>query len=97
MVTAGEPVQEMKNGDLIPFAEKSFAHRKIIFPLNLDPGKTYNIYIQYISDGEVINLPLELHSSTSMVLSTYQNQLFHGVFMAFYYLQVPYTCYSISE
>ncbi|MDO6439139.1 7TM diverse intracellular signaling domain-containing protein [Cyclobacterium sp. 1_MG-2023] len=80
MVTAGEPVQEMKNGDLIPFANKSFAHRKIIFPLNLDPGKTYNIYIQYISDGEVINLPLELHSSTSMVLSTYQNQLFHGVF-----------------
>ncbi|MBR9776573.1 MAG: response regulator [Cytophagales bacterium] len=80
LITDGEAVKKFKNGDLIPFSEKSFAHRKVIFPLQLNPGKTYRVYIHYISDGEVINLPLELHSPTSMILSAYQNQLFHGVF-----------------
>jgi signal transduction histidine kinase/ActR/RegA family two-component response regulator len=80
MLTDGEGFQKMKNGDLIPFSEKSFAHRKVIFPLLLKPGKTYHIYIHYISDGEVINLPLNLYDPSSMVLSTYKSQLFFGLF-----------------
>lgn len=80
MLTDGESFQKMKNGDLIPFSEKSFAHRKVIFPLLLKPGKTYHIYIHYISDGEVINLPLNLYDPSSMVLSTYKSQLFFGLF-----------------
>ncbi|MBI0397173.1 hybrid sensor histidine kinase/response regulator [Cyclobacterium marinum] len=80
LLTEGEPVKEIENGDLLPFSAKSVAHRKIIFPLHLEPGKTYNLYLHYVSDGEVINLPLDLHSPTSMILSTYQNQLLNGVF-----------------
>ncbi|WP_339904991.1 7TM diverse intracellular signaling domain-containing protein, partial [uncultured Cyclobacterium sp.] len=71
---------KLNNGDLIPFSEKSFAHRKIIFPMDLEPGKTYKVYIHYQSDGEVINLPLDLHTPSSLVLSSYLNQLFHGIF-----------------
>ncbi|WP_339925634.1 7TM diverse intracellular signaling domain-containing protein [uncultured Cyclobacterium sp.] len=80
ILSEGEPTNHLKNGDLIPFDERSFAHRKIIFPLNLEAGKSYSVYLHYQSDGEVINLPLELHTPTSLVLSSYQNQLFHGLF-----------------
>tara|TARA_R110002049_G_scaffold26294_1_gene91663 strand:+ start:550 stop:2964 length:2415 start_codon:yes stop_codon:yes gene_type:complete len=80
LVTEGEPLKVLNNGDLIPFKERSFAHRKIIFPLDLKPGKVYQVYVHYQSDGEVINLPLELHTPTSLVQSSYQKQLFHGLF-----------------
>ncbi|MEX2565439.1 MAG: 7TM-DISM domain-containing protein, partial [Cyclobacteriaceae bacterium] len=60
--------------------EKSFQHRKIIFPITLEPQDSYQVYIHYQSDGEVINLPLNLHTPTSFILSSYRNQLFHGIF-----------------
>ncbi|MDO9553812.1 hybrid sensor histidine kinase/response regulator [Rhodonellum sp.] len=77
--TTGDTVQ-MKNGDLIPFKERSFPHRKIIFPISLAPGNQYTYYLHYQSDGEVINLPLQLHTKTSLILSAYFDQLIFGIF-----------------
>lgn len=67
-------------GDLLPFNTKPIAHRKMIFQIELEAGKSYDFYVQYQSDGEVINLPLELHSATSLVLASYKYQLVFGIF-----------------
>ncbi|EPR67682.1 periplasmic/7TM domain sensor diguanylate cyclase [Cyclobacterium qasimii M12-11B] len=80
LMSAEGTVKHLKNGDLIPFDEKSFPHRKIIFPLDLHPGETYQVFIHYQSDGEVINLPLELHTPNSLIISSNQNQFLHGIF-----------------
>ncbi len=73
-------IEKMKNGDIIPFKERVFTHRKIIFPIQLDSGVTKDFYIHYNSDGEVINLPLLLYSSTGLVIDSYFDQLVFGVF-----------------
>ncbi|MCH7399462.1 ATP-binding protein [Belliella sp. DSM 107340] len=68
------------SGDLIPFSDRPIEHRKIIFPLELDPNSTSEFYIQYQSDGEVINLPLNLHSTNSLMIESYLEQFVFGVF-----------------
>ena len=67
-------------GDLLPFSDKPLSHRKMIFPIELEANQTYDFYVQYQSDGEVINLPLDLHSANSLILSSYKEQLVFGLF-----------------
>ncbi|SNS14096.1 Signal transduction histidine kinase [Belliella buryatensis] len=67
-------------GDLLPFSEKPLSHRKMIFPIELEANQEYEFYVQYQSDGEVINLPLELHSANSLILTSYKEQLVFGLF-----------------
>lgn len=68
------------SGDLIPFKERPTNHRKIIFPIELEANSTQDFYVQYQSDGEVINLPLDIHSSSSLMITSYRDQLIYGVF-----------------
>ncbi|MFC3414784.1 hybrid sensor histidine kinase/response regulator [Algoriphagus hitonicola] len=73
-------ISNQSNGDLIPFSERAFEHRKIIFPIALEAGESKAFYLKLQSDGEVINLPLNLYDDTALVLATYQDQLIFGVF-----------------
>ncbi|MCH7411173.1 response regulator [Belliella sp. DSM 111904] len=73
-------IKSQKNGDLEPFSKKAFNHRKMIFPFSLEANSVYNFYIQYQSDGEVINLPLNIHSSVSLIKSSYLEQFIFGIF-----------------
>jgi signal transduction histidine kinase/ActR/RegA family two-component response regulator len=68
------------SGDLLPFDSHPFRHRKIIFPIELEAGKSYTFYIKYESDGEVINLPLNLFDAEAMVEQSYFDQLIFGAF-----------------
>lgn len=68
------------NGDLIPFSDRAFEHRKLIFLIELKAGETKSFYLKLQSDGEVINLPLNLYDDTALVLATYKDQLIFGVF-----------------
>lgn len=70
----------LKNGDLIPFGDRSLAHRKLLFPIYLEPNSTSEFYLHLHSDGEVINLPLNLHDDVSLIKATYFDQLVFGVF-----------------
>ncbi|MGM0946118.1 MAG: 7TM diverse intracellular signaling domain-containing protein [Bacteroidota bacterium] len=79
-VKDGEMVNYQANGDLIPFSARAFEHRKLIFPIEMSAGQSKTFYLKLQSDGEVINLPLNLHNDTSLILTTYQDQLIFGVF-----------------
>lgn len=73
-------VSELKNGDLIPIGDRAFKHRKIIFPITLEANTSYRFYVNYQSDGEVINLPIRVHDSESLIQEAYFDQLIFGVF-----------------
>ncbi len=73
-------VISQKGGDNIPFEERSLKHRKSIFKLSLLHGVKTRIFIHFKSDGEVINLPLQLHTYESLLASTYIDQLVFGIF-----------------
>lgn len=78
--------EKMQAGDLIPISERPFYHRKNIFPLRLAPGDKFDFYLELGSDGEVINLPLNLHDSASLIISSYKDQLSFGVFYGILFL-----------
>lgn len=69
-----------QNGDLVPFSVRNLAHRKLIFPIELQANSTSQFYLHLSSDGEAINLPLTLHDDFSLIKSTYQDQLVFGFF-----------------
>ncbi|MCH7403757.1 7TM diverse intracellular signaling domain-containing protein [Belliella kenyensis] len=73
-------IKKQINGDLEPFSRKSFNHRKMIFPIIIEPNANETFYIQYQSDGEVINLPLNLHSAKSLIQNSYFEQFVFGIF-----------------
>tara|TARA_R110002072_G_scaffold3334_2_gene24552 strand:+ start:4870 stop:7269 length:2400 start_codon:yes stop_codon:yes gene_type:complete len=76
----GKIISDQLSGDLIKFADRPFNHRKIIFPITLPAGSKSDFYIKYQSDGEVISLPLVLNDTSSLVSSSFFNQLIFGFF-----------------
>lgn len=79
-------VRRMQSGDQIPFNSRAFPHRASIFRLRLEPGKTYHMYLNLSSDGEVINLPLDLYSPDAFIQTVYRQQLFYGLFYGLIFL-----------
>jgi hypothetical protein len=73
-------VQKFKNGDLIPFSEKSVQHRKAIFEIEIPAHTTYQYFIHLKSDGEVINLPLLLRTAENFINATAFEQMIFGFF-----------------
>ncbi len=76
----GKIQKVIKNGDMMPFEVREIKHRKLLFPITLLPNSTTQFYLHLQSDGEVINLPLTLHDGTSLIESTFTDQLVFGVF-----------------
>lgn len=79
-------VKTAKNGDLIDFQDRPFKHRKVIFPLEIAPKSQILFYINFQSDGEVINVPLVLNDTNSLVESSYFDQLVFGFFYGILFL-----------
>lgn len=69
-----------KSGDVIPFKERSFQHRKTIFKVNLKPNETGNYYLHLSSDGEVINVPLLLRTTDDFLVNSSFEQIVFGFF-----------------
>ncbi|UZD23749.1 ATP-binding protein [Algoriphagus halophytocola] len=84
----GKIISEQLSGDLVKFEDKPFNHRKMIFPITLPASSTSDFYIKYQSDGEVINLPLLLNDTSSLVASSYFNQLIFGFFYGLLFIAV---------
>lgn len=70
-----------KSGDVIPFKERSFQHRKTVFKINLQPKETVHYYLHLSSDGEVINVPLLLRTTDDFIV----NSLFEQIVFGFFY------------
>ena len=69
-----------KNGDQIDFNDKQVKHRSTIFKVTLPPNEAQQIYIHLKSDGETINLPLNIHDEDAFWKLNYLQQLFLGLF-----------------
>lgn len=69
-----------KSGDQIPFNERQVAHRSTVFKIELPPNSIQNFYLNLKSDGETINLPLNLYSASSFWQVNYKQQMFLGIF-----------------
>lgn len=80
LLRSGQMVEVIRNGDTHPFIARKIAHRNLLYPISLPPDSSSLFYLHLKSDGEVINLPLTIHDSTSLVESTFQDQLVFGIF-----------------
>lgn len=73
-------IQVFHSGDESPWDERSFAHRKILFPLKFEAKSQYELYLHYKSDGEIIELPLLLKPAALVIGETYSTQFLFGLF-----------------
>ncbi len=73
-------ITEQKNGDQIAFNERSTEHRQIVFKISLPAQANQEFYMKVMSDGETINLPLNLYSESAFINNNYTQQLFLGLF-----------------
>ncbi|MEN9336799.1 MAG: Sensor histidine kinase RcsC [Bacteroidota bacterium] len=73
-------IQKQLSGDDIPVNQKSVKQRKTLFNIELNPGEQRDYYIQLISDGEVINAPVLLHTANDLMDETSFEQVVFGFF-----------------
>ncbi|REG94182.1 hybrid sensor histidine kinase/response regulator [Algoriphagus antarcticus] len=85
-LSQGKIISDQLSGDMIKFEDRPFKHRKMIFPITISANSNSNFYIKYQSDGEVINLPLLLNDTSSLVTSSYFTQLIFGFFYGILFL-----------
>ena len=76
----------LKSGDQISFNERQVQHRSTIFKLDLESNAQYEVFIHYKSDGETLNLPLNLFTEDEFWRTNYAQQLFLGLFYGLLFL-----------
>ncbi|MDP2159392.1 MAG: 7TM-DISM domain-containing protein, partial [Flavobacterium sp.] len=79
-LSSGSVVSKQLSGDAIPFKQRSFENRKVIFKLALKPNTTLDYYLHLKSDGEVINAGLMLRTFENLMGSEAFEQLIFGIF-----------------
>jgi serine phosphatase RsbU (regulator of sigma subunit) len=72
---------EFISGDDYAYNEKVIPHRKHIFPVSIEPGETKAYYLEVMSDGEVLTLPVKIYDKIGFFEADYESQ-FH---LGFYY------------
>lgn len=80
LYSIGSSINVQKSGDQIPFDERAVDHRQAVFKIFLEPNSIEKFYMELKSDGETINLPLNLYNESEFVLTNYKQQLFLGLF-----------------
>jgi signal transduction histidine kinase/CheY-like chemotaxis protein len=78
-LTSGK-IKKYVSGDKMDFSQRSFDNRKTIFKITLPAFSSQNLYLHLKSDGEVIKIPIELHSADSFIMMTAKENLFFGIF-----------------
>lgn len=73
-------IENLKSGDQIPFTERQVEHRSTVFRLELPAKSTTPVYLHLKSDGETINVPLNLYTPSEFWMANYNQQLFLGLF-----------------
>ena len=79
-------INVFKSGDQIPFSERQVEHRLTIFKVELPANSTQQFYLHFSSDGETINIPLNLFDESSFWIMNYKQQLFLGLFYGLLFL-----------
>ncbi|WP_204344608.1 hybrid sensor histidine kinase/response regulator [Psychroserpens algicola] len=79
-------IEVFKSGDQINFSERQVAHRLTVFKITLQPNAVQEYYLHFKSDGETINMPLNLYDESSFWMMNYKQQLFLGLFYGLLFL-----------
>lgn len=79
-------VQSFISGDQVPFNERQVEHRSTVFKIELPKQSTSQFYLRFKSDGETLNLPLNLYDEVGFWTMNYKQQLFLGVFYGLLFL-----------
>lgn len=82
----GFKIETFKSGDQLAFNEKQVQHRSTVFKILLPPQQTQQFYLHLKSDGETINIPLNLYNESSFWMVNYSQQLFLGLFYGLLFL-----------
>ena len=68
------------NGDAMRYSDRSYDNRKTIFKIELPAQSSQQLYVHLKSDGEVIKIPMMLHSAESLIKMSSNENLFFGIF-----------------
>ena len=79
-IGAKDKIFQYKSGDQIPFKDRQVAHRSTIFKIELPKNSEQQFYLHLKSDGETINLPLNIYSEAEFWQINYKQQMFLGIF-----------------
>ncbi|MEY8870802.1 7TM diverse intracellular signaling domain-containing protein [Meridianimaribacter flavus] len=79
-------IEKFSSGDQIPFNERQVEHRETIFKITLPANTTQQFYLHLASDGETINIPLDIYSEFDFWVMNYKQQLFLGLFYGLLFL-----------
>ncbi len=85
-VVTKDSIIKYQSGDQIPFDQRQVAHRSTVFKLQLEPNTVKDFYLELSSDGETINIPLNLYTETEFLIANYKQQLFLGLFYGILFL-----------
>lgn len=80
LVTEQGDTLVQRSGDAIPFDQKSVAHRKSAFYIDIEAQTELKAFIHIKSDGEALQIPLYIQSPKSFLEYTYKEQIFYGIF-----------------
>ncbi|MCB0382003.1 MAG: hybrid sensor histidine kinase/response regulator, partial [Psychroserpens sp.] len=61
-------------------------HRSTVFKVEIPENTTQQLFLNFKSDGETINIPLNLYDESSFWISNYKQQLFLGLFYGLLFL-----------
>ncbi|TDD98753.1 hybrid sensor histidine kinase/response regulator [Flavobacterium cellulosilyticum] len=73
-------ILEFVSGDKMPIDKRAFDNRKTIFKLNIRPNAKLDLFFHLKSDGEVIKMPVILHSSDDFNKTESFEQFIFGIF-----------------
>ncbi|PKH67402.1 hybrid sensor histidine kinase/response regulator [Flavobacterium sp. ALD4] len=68
------------SGDILPFSKRTYDNRKTIFKINIQPKANLKLFLHLKSDGEVLKIPVILHSADSFIEMVSFEQLIFGFF-----------------
>lgn len=71
------------NGTSVKRSLRTFASREVLFNLEIAPNDNLHLYIHYNTNGNVMAVPMELHSYKGIYEKIAQQQFIDGVFYGF--------------
>ena len=80
VIKSNGKITKYLSGDAIPYSKRSFDHRKTIFKISLFPNEQQQFYLHIKSDGEMLSMPMLLHSLQHLLEITSFEQFIFGFF-----------------
>lgn len=77
--TSGE-ITKAVSGDVVPFSQRAYDNRKTIFKIEIQSKANLKLFLHLKSDGEVLKIPLILHTADNFIKKDSFEQLIFGVF-----------------